>query len=190
MKKVAPRPIFTMLTLAALAWVSACSTQPDGFTLEISNKQLQTKLAERFPKEDCSVIVFCISVHSPQVLLVEGSERVGLRVGLATRSPVVGTTSPNSGTAALSAKLRYDKTQAALYLDDVRIDELQVGALPKLVTDAIKSLSPQLIGTTLQSQPIYQVKADSISEKLQRMAIGDVRVRDGKIKVVVKLPGT
>ncbi len=181
------KSVLICLAVASLS-LTACSSDSDGFTLDISNKQLQTKLAERFPREDCSAVIFCVAAHSPQVILVEGSQRIGLRMSLGTRSPALGKSAPDSGSATLSAKLRYDKSQAALYLDDVRIDDLQVAALPQLVVDTIKKLGPQLIGNSLQSQPIYQVKADTVSEKQQRMVIGDVRVKDGKIKVLVKLP--
>ncbi len=173
---------------ALIVLLGACSTGSNGLSLEIRPEHIQSALAKQFPQEDCGAVLLCISAHSPQVLLVDGSDRLGLRVGLGVRAPALGASSPNSGTAIVSAKLRYDRSQAALYLDDVRVDDLQLKVLPKPVTDALKQLSPQLIGKRLQAKPVYVVKSDTVSEKLQRMSISDVRVSNGRLKVMIGLP--
>ncbi len=175
-----------LLAAVSLLTLGACTgSDSTGFNLELRPDRIQAKLNESFPKETCPTQLMCVAAHTPQLALVNGSNRIGMRIQLQARSPIVKSAPSEAGAAFVSAKLRYDRTQAALYLDDVKIDDLKLRGVPDAVSKLVAEMSPNLIGTAFSEKPIYQIPSDKLTERMQRLALKDVYVHDGKLRVSV-----
>jgi hypothetical protein len=183
------RGVALAIAAVSAAALVACSGDGDGFELEITPQKIQTELAKGFPRESCQSSVICVAAHSPQLVLVNGSPRIGLKVQLSSRSPLINSATAQIGSTALSAKLRYERTEAALYLDDVKIDDVQFKNVPDAVSALVRDLSQPLLRKSLTAKPIYTIPADKLSDRLQRMALHSVEIKGGKVVAVVRLPG-
>ena len=54
----------------------------DNLSIELTEQELQTRLAARFPIQNCALIIVCIDITSPQLKLIEGSDRIALAADL------------------------------------------------------------------------------------------------------------
>ena len=97
-----------LISLLAITVLGGCALflaqrYGDNLSIELTEQELQTRLAARFPIQNCALIIVCIDITSPQLKLIEGSDRIALAADLSAtlgqrRYP---------GTLAFSGKVRY-----------------------------------------------------------------------------------
>ena len=157
---------------AATNWVSEAS-------IDIDQAQLQQRLDARFPQKSCAMMVACVTLSKPVVQLTDGSPRIGLSadvlVSLGRREM--------PGQVTFSGVLRYVRYEGDFFLDDVRIDNFSLtGASPELV-QVVKVRGPDALRRTLQGHPIYTLKGAGPRATLAKLAVRDVQVVNGKVRV-------
>ena len=164
--------------LGATAWWAITAFVPQAF-IEIDQAQLQQRLDARFPQKNCAMLVACVTLSRPLVKLTEGSPRIGLSadilVSLGHREM--------PGQVTFSGVLRYARYKGDFFLDEVEIDNFALtGVSPDLV-QVVKQRGPDALRRALQNHPIYSLQGDSARAALARLAVRDVRVVDGKVRV-------
>lgn len=173
-----------LIGLIALAVLSGCAVflaqrHAGNLSIELTEQELQTRLAARFPIQNCALIIVCIDITSPQLKLVEGSDRIALAAEL---SATVGQRR-YPGVLAFSGKVRYLAQDGNFFLDDIEIDRLDLTGVPTQYTEILRSRGPSVLRGVLASKPIYTLKADTTQQQLIRLAVRDVRVVNGKLRV-------
>jgi len=166
--------------LAALGltawWVS--SRLVEG-SLEIGQPELQARIAEHFPSKHCSLVVACIELANPVVVLTEGEDRVGLnfdvKVSIGNREM--------PGHVSFSGQPRYVQYEGKFFLDDLQIKDLELTGFPEEFAEVVKIRGPAVAKLALQSHPIYTIDASTTKGALARLALRDVKVVNGKLKV-------
>jgi Protein of unknown function (DUF1439) len=173
----------TLAALSGCAWFAVQRFAPD-FAIELTESDLQTRLAARFPIQNCSLVVLCVDVSAPAIKLTEGSDRIALSAKLAA------TLGPKRypGTLAFSGRVRYVAKDGDFFLDDLEIDRLDLEGVPAKYTDILRSNGPIALRAVLSTKPIYTLKADSAQMRLARLAVADVRVVNGKLRVSMVNP--
>jgi Protein of unknown function (DUF1439) len=174
-----PRQRAILVVASAIA-LSACSYIQGKFTLEFSAQQIQTAIAPKFPMEKCPLPLTCFTLGNPQVSLQENSDRItmGFDVKLSfMQRPVTGTTT-------LSAKPRYQSSTGELYLDDARMEALQLQGVPPEINALGVQYAAGLVQPVLKNTPIYSFK-EAKTERLAKMGIADVKVVGGKLQVSI-----
>jgi Protein of unknown function (DUF1439) len=150
--------------------------------IDINQSEIQQRLSAKFPIKRC-VLLVCIELSSPVVTLSDGSDRIGFSSEvLASRGQ-----QQFPGQVAFSGKVRYVRVDGKFYLDDIEIQTLQIAGVPPDLKAAVKVLGPGIIRTALQNYPIYTIKGITGKEMLAWLAVGDVQVVDGKLRVTFKL---
>lgn len=175
------RLLIGLVALAALgvgAWFLVQRYAPN-LSIELTEQELQTRLAARFPIQSCALILLCLDVTSPQLKLTEGSDRIALSTDLSAtlgqrRYP---------GTLAFSGKIRYVAADGNFFLDDIVIDRFELAGVPVHYTEILRNRGPGLLRGALSTRPIYTLKGENIQERLARLAVRDVRVVNGKLRV-------
>lgn len=164
--------------LAAAAWWAVTSFMPQGF-IDIDQAQLQQRLDTRFPQKTCAMGVACITLSSPVVKLTDGSPRIGLAadvlVTLGRREM--------PGKLAFSGTLRYVRYQGDFFLDDVRIDNFSLTGLSPEFVQVVQVRGPVVLRRALEGHPVYTLKGDTARVALAKLAVRDVQVVDGKVRV-------
>lgn len=163
-------------TLAAVGWWAVTAFLPEA-VIDIDQAQLQQRVDERFPQKHCTMLVACLTLSQPVVKLAEGSPRIGLSADVLVslgrrRMP---------GQVTFSGVLRYVRYEGDFFLDDVQIDNFSLSGFPPDLVQVVKVRGPDALRRTLQGHPIYTLKGAHAT--LARLAVRDVQVVDGKVRV-------
>jgi len=180
------RVLISLVVLAVLGaggWL-LFQRYSENLAIELTEAELQTRLATRFPIQNCGLIIVCLDVSSPQLKLTEGSDRISLSTDLSAtlgqrRYP---------GTLAFSGKLRYVAQDGDFFLDDIAIERLELTGLPIQYTEILRNRGPSVLRAVLSTRPIYTLKGDTPQQRLARLAVADVRVVNGKLRVSMVSP--
>ena len=164
--------------LAAAGWWAVTSFMPQGF-IDIDQAQIQQRLDARFPQKTCAMGVACISLSSPLVTLTDGSPRIGLSAGVMVNLGH----REMPGKLAFSGVLRYVRYQGDFFLDDVQIDNFSLSGFPPEFVQVVQVRGPAVLRRALEGHPVYTLKGDSAREALAKLAVRDVKVVDGKVRV-------
>ena len=164
--------------LATAGWWAIIKFMPEA-SIDIDQAQLQQRLDARFPQKHCTMMVACVTLSKPVVTLTEGSPRIGLSadilVSLGHREM--------PGQVTFSGVLRYVRYRGEFFVDDVQIENFSlIGVSPDLV-QVVKVRGPDALRRTLQGHPIYTLKGDGPRSALAKLAVRDVSVVDGKVRV-------
>ena len=167
-----------VLAAGAAAWWGVVTFAPEGF-IDIDQAQLQARLDARFPQKNCTLMVACLTLSAPVVTLTDGSPRIGLSadvlVTLGHREM--------PGKVAFSGVLRYVRYQGDFYLDDVQVDNFELTGFPPDLVQVVKVRGPAAMRRALENHPIYTLKGDSTKTALAKLAVRDVEVVGGKVRV-------
>jgi hypothetical protein len=164
--------------LGALAWVAVVTFFPEAY-IDVDQQQLQARLEARFPRKNCTMMVACITLSAPAVTLAEGSERIAMSADVLV---AVGKREA-SGKVAFSGTVRYVRYAGDFFLDDVQVDDFALDGVPPELVELVKSKGPAAIRRALEGHPIYTIKSDSARSALAKLAVRDVRVVHGKLRV-------
>jgi len=182
------RLLIALVTLAALGagvWFLVQRYGPD-LAIELTGQDLQARVAARFPIQNCALILVCLDITAPQLKLAEGSDRISLSADL---SATLGQRH-YTGALAFSGKVRYVAPEGAFYFDDIEIHRLDLTGVPAHYTDLLRARGPAVLRTVLASRPLYTLREDNARERFARMAVQDVRVVNGKLRIAFVKPVT
>ncbi len=173
-----------LISLLALATLGGCAVflaqrYGDKLSIELTEQELQTRLAARFPVQNCSLIIVCLDITAPKLKLVEDSDRIALAADLL----VTVVQRRYAGTLAFSGKVRYVAESGEFFLDDIEIQRLDLEGVPTQYTEMLRSRGPAVLRGVLANKPIYTLKSDTAQQRLARLTVRDVRVVGGKLRV-------
>jgi len=84
-------------------------------------------------------------------------------------------------------ELRYDHEQQALYLDNAKIERLDIEGVPNKWEEKVMTLTTEVINLYLKNNPVYELKHRNKKESAAKMLLKDFKVRDQSIVVTVGL---
>jgi hypothetical protein len=164
--------------LGAGAWWAIAMFAPQAF-IDIDQARLQRQLDGYFPQKHCTMMVACVTLSRPVVKLTEGSPRIGMSadilVTLGHREM--------PGQVTFSGVLRYVRYQGDFFLDDVQVENFALTGVSPDMVQVVKQRGPDALRRALQGHPIYTLRGDSAREALAKLAVRNVQVVDGKVRV-------
>jgi hypothetical protein len=164
--------------LGAGAWWAITAFAPQA-SIDIDQAQLQQRLDTYFPQKHCTLMVACVTLSRPVVKLTEGSPRIGLSadilVALGHREM--------PGQVTFSGVLRYVRYEGDFFLDDVQVDKFSLTGVSPDMVQVVKQRGPDALRRALQGHPIYTLRGDSARKALAKLAVRDVQVVNGKLRV-------
>ena len=163
---------------ATVGWWAITAFMPEA-SIDIDQAQLQQRLDARFPQKNCTMMVACVTLSKPVVRLTDGSPRIGLSadvlVTLGHREM--------PGKVAFSGVLRYVRYQGDFFLDEVQVDNFSLTGFPPEFVQVVQVRGPAVLRRALEGHPVYSLKSDSARAALARLAVRDVKVVNGKLRV-------
>jgi hypothetical protein len=171
---------FSLTTILFAALLMSGTSAALSFNMELDQATLQDGLSRAFPVQRNEAFI-TVQLSQPQVILKEGSDRIGLRTRATVYLPGG---SKLSGTTAVDGKLRYAAKNNALYLDQARVRELRIDGLPEMAQQQVLGIANTLVRTLLDTQPLYVVPNDQSSSLLNKQ-ISKLEVKNGKLLIEV-----
>lgn len=178
------RPILVVGVVVALVVGAAAWWQwRRGYVVELDQPSLQSWLDGRFPVER-SALGIVVKLTDPQVTLIEGSDR--LRFGTRAAVSVAGHDVRLGGTVVVSARLRYDASQGALYADDATVESLAIDGLSGTYAGPTTGAAAWAVRQSLAARPVYVLTPRGLGRSLARLLLTDVRVVNGRLRVTLE----
>lgn len=169
--------------LMACGWGGVVTAGETNLIITLDQSDVQRRVERLFPivQEEASLKV---RWHDPEVILHEGSDRIGLRLQLALMSAPY----QFSATAEVEGKLRFERKTGELFLDDARIIDLAFTDVPMLPLEPIVQIAETMLRPGLQSHPVYVLGQSGEEKRFMGSEIKSVAVRDGKLEITLAMP--
>jgi len=169
--------------LVAVAWVSASCT-PEPVVIDVSEAEIQERVEARFPVETREMLTTVV-LSKPDVVLTQGSDRIGLKLDVLVRPPLVG---PFTGTLTASGQVAYRYEEKAFYLVNPRVDDLKVNGLSDELLAKTRGPIESVATHYLAKHPVYEFRSRNLKEITAQHVLREVRVANGVMQAVIAPP--
>src|SRR5205085_2623726 len=139
-----------------------------------------------------------VTLSDPEVLLEEGSDRMGLRMRVLVEpdapplldGPPIGKQPPLrrdvfTGTLVVDGKLTYRPQEASFYYGDPTIKQLTFPHLPPGLETPVRNVAEALMAKHLQANPIYTMMDGDGKSRAAKSVLKSITVRDGKVVIEI-----
>ena len=162
------RAALIVITAAASVGLSGCADLAAPRSITLDEAALQTFIAKRFPFDRRMLEVLDVKVDTPRVRLLPESNRIATDFSLAATDRLFGRSA--AGQLALESALRYDETERAVRLAQVRVTRLQLDGAPANVQTTVGRFGAILAEQVLEGLPVYRFKPEDL-ERAQRRGL-------------------
>jgi hypothetical protein len=156
-----------------------------GLTIYLTEEELQQRVEEPFPIEQRHFRVVGITLSDPRVSLREGNDR--LHYEMRARASVTGIGDVLDVRALISGTVRYQPREAAFFLDDFRIEELDTRQVPSMQREWVREGVGIAVREALRRQPLYRLQPGDPRQAAAILALRDVRVVDQRLRIRLRL---
>ena len=176
------KKIQTLIILLTLVFFTGCIKKIDseGLTLQIQESELND-FSQKFPINQDFVFAF-VQLEKPYIHIKNGTNRLSATINTNFSTVFL----PNSrGTFSLTGTPYFDKEKSAIFLKDIRIEELKFTNLDidKNFVNTLVSNTKPVIDDIFNTIPIYEVDKSSFKGSLMK----DIKIEDSQLLVTFGL---
>lgn len=153
------------------------------YTVEISEAELQEKVAEMMPLEKKKFFVTVIFSH-PTIELAESANQIGIYSLLDISAPGG---IKSKGDAKITGSLSYDAAKSEFYFKDPAIVAMKLDKVPADYLPTIKEIAQLVASKVLSSTPIYKLKGGDLKRDLAKSMLKSVTVKNRQLLVELEL---
>ena len=157
---------------------------PRQLVINISQVQIQSKIETEFPLEK-DLLFLKAQLKNPVIDLDQNTERVTLDIDTEVhlKPSVVSVELP--GMVSLSSGISYASEMGTIYLDDIKIERIELEPLPKPAIDKVTDIVNAISIDVIESVPIYTLKADKFEQRSIKWILKDVAIADQELVVTL-----
>ncbi len=143
-------------------WLAACAGPFGPKTITLGERELARLIEKQFPFERRIFDVIDVRVATPRVTLLPESNRVATELDIATHERLFGRS--QRGQIAMDYGLRYDETEQAVRLNDVRVNRLTLDGLSAQGQSIGNRLGSVLAEAMLNDMILYRFKPEDLNK--------------------------
>lgn len=162
--------------LLFLAFVWAPISAPC-YTIALSQAKLQVMVEKQFPKT-YDAMSAQVQLHSPRVVLTNGSPRLGMHLGL--QMDVGGQYTVN-GSALVDGEPEYDSRRREFHLRDPRVRDVVAEGLPAPYAEMASAAVAELVRQQFPVIVIYRIDQTMLDSSLSLRMLKSVRTEKGSL---------
>lgn len=166
-----------------MAVLAGCASVPR--TVEVSQEQLQSALARRFPFNDRFLQLLDVQADAPRLQLLPESNRLRVDIALSASDRIV--RRAMSGSLGLSFTPRYEPADASIRMADVRVERLDLMGLPDGLQSQVHRLGPLLAERVLEGVALHTFRPEDVA-KAQGWTPSDLRVTPAGLRMTLQPP--
>lgn len=148
------------VVLGATVLLSACATLAGPRDVAIPLSKLQAGVEKRFPLQNKAMDLLDVRLSNPVLSLPPGTDRVALRLDLSVAPPFV--KQSWRGTVALSGRLSVDVARGAIFINDPRLDQVDIEGVDGNRQQQFGKLANVLLGKSIQDVPVYSFRMEEL----------------------------
>jgi hypothetical protein len=171
------------LIISLLLLLSAQVANAFSYTLEISEEELQEKVAEIMPIERKKYFVTVIFSH-PKIELAENANQIGVYSQIDIKAPG---DIKSTGQAKIIGSLSYEPTKSEFYFKNPAIVEIKLDKVPDTYMPTIKDIAQVMVSKMLATTPIYKLKGGDFKRDLAKSMLKSVTVANKQLLVELEL---
>lgn len=179
------RKLFGLLCgLVLVATIVVWQLWGNRYEIVLSEQQLVEKLNERFPFEKKLLFVVDLKFSNPLVSLEEGSDRITFGCEIETNLRLEEgreVQAPLRGTLTLSGNVRYDENESAFYLDNPRLERVDIAGVPEKWSGKVRDASSRALSEYLNRAPLYRLRPTDVKKAVAKLVLRDVRVSEKRL---------
>lgn len=144
--------------------LTACASSPLPAGLNsttIAESQLASLLARAFPYTRQFSGLADLTLQSPRLRLLPHTNRLGTELDLLLAERLAGTR--YSGRMDLDYGLRFDATEGAIRMNDVRVNRLDIDQVPRAQQALLAQYAPQVAERLLNNLVLYRLPAERLA---------------------------
>ena len=175
------RKIIVPLIIIAIIPALGCAT----YDIKITNDEIKKKLDSRFPITKHYLFIFDITYKNPEVILLDGSDKVfvafdaGLDIRLKSQSK------PLSGSAGALCGIDFRPDTGRLFLADCQITKLQIVGIPDEYLEEVNKVTNLVAKELLDKYPVYTLKPTEAKSSSDKLVVKNVVIRNGVLIITV-----
>jgi hypothetical protein len=173
------------LVTLLLALLAACASTPRG--IDISQQQLQSALARRFPLDTRVGDLFAAKVGAPRLTLLPDENRLRLDFVFEASDRIV--RSAVHGELALSFALRFEPSDASIRLANVRVERIDLQGLPERWRAQLEPIATIVGGQLLEGTVLHTFRAEDVA-RARGWTPGAIRVTPAGVRVELLPPAS
>lgn len=181
--------IFFIVALAIAGGFTAYKFWGERYRLVLTEEQLAAQLNEKFPFDKAYFFVINLHFANPKLALEDGSDRISFgcevetNIKLELNSEKRSRPLPGSlhGAAKLSGKIRYEPDNGAFFLDEPKVESLDIAGVPEKWRRRVSEAVARATGEFLSRAPVYKLRPTDMKKAAARLILRDVKVLDKKL---------
>ena len=153
------------------------------FEIIIEKSEIQNAVSSKLPFQKTYFLFINATVEKAEVILENGSDRIGLNSGVKLNILLNDSKELLGCSFSGSGKIRYEITDASFYLDDLKIDSLDIQGIPEKYQDKVRSIVQYLLKDHFSKKAVYKLDKSSVKIQLARAVLKDVKTINGKLYI-------
>lgn len=167
-----------------LLLVFFCFSSPVfSYTLEMTEAQIQEKVSAMMPLKRKQFFV-TVTLSNPKVVLIKDSNRMGIYLNVEALIPGI---SKGEGRGWVTGSISYNTSKGAFYLNEARIETLEIDNLAPVYSDKVKQLAQTVVTKAMAQYPVYQFDEQDMQQKFAKAMLESVEVKDERLRVTLSL---
>jgi hypothetical protein len=172
------------ILLGVSSAIVGCRLYDRGIVIEITQQQIQERLAESFPISRDYLVVLRLTLSDPEVALKEGSDRIGFGVSATTNIKVNG--EDLRGKVGLTSGVRFERDEGTLLLVDPKVEQVAISLLPQRYEEEVLLAANLAADEFLEGYEIYNLDRTDL-KRLAKLVLQEAAVKNGVLRVKLGL---
>jgi len=149
------------------------------YTVEVSEAELQEKIAQVMPIEKKKLFLSVIFSH-PKIDLAVGDNQIGIASQIDVLAPGG---IKSTGQAKIKGSLRYEATTGIFYFQNPTIVQLQLDAMPDNFMPTIQEVAQMIVTKKLANLAIYRLKDNDLQQSLLKYTLKSIAIANKQLLI-------
>ena len=151
--------------------------------LVFTREDLQAKLTQKFPRKEKHPLM-AITFSNPEILLEPGADAMGIRLEI-KMAPRLG--KRRKGQVVAEGGIEYRPQRGEFFIVNPKVVSVELDDLKGKYEKSVRSVADQIVEQYLPEVAVYRLDQKDFKQKVAKLVLKSVKIRDGKLVVVVGL---
>ncbi|MDH3327574.1 MAG: DUF1439 domain-containing protein [Gammaproteobacteria bacterium] len=164
-----------IFTFVLLAFSNCALALSFSYTLELSEKEVQTKIEAKMPFEKKKFFVSVV-VSNPKIKLTNGDNKIGINADILVKLPGG---IESTGKIFIEGGINYKPKTGEFFFVDPEVKKIEFDKLPEKYNPNVVKVVDVSVKKVLAKTPVYKFKDDDLKHKLAKSTLKSVNIKNG-----------
>ena len=151
--------------------------------LVFTREDLQARLSKEFPRKEKHPLM-AVTFSNPEILLEPGADAMGVRLEIKI-APRLG--KQRTGKVVAEGDIEYRPQRGEFFIVNPKVISIEVDHLKGKYQNRVRSVADRIVEQYLSEVAVYRLDQKDFKQKVAKLVLKSVDVKDGKLVVVVGL---